>query len=220
MRSPMRERTEHDPRGATVYVTLEPCNHTGTHAAVHRGAHRRGCRARRRRNGRPESGRGPRAERGCAKPASTVEVGLLEHDARELNAGFISRMTRGRPWVRMKVAASLDGRTALASGESQWITGEEARLDGHRFRARACAVLTGIGTVRQDDPRLTVRGVETPRQPLVVIVDRHGETPPVARALAGGNALVVTAGAPTRRGRRAWRRSRCPMPTAASTSRR
>ena len=103
-------------------------------------------------------------------------------------------MTRGRPWVRMKMAASLDGRTALMSGESQWITGEDARADGHRWRARACAILTGIGTVRQDDPRLTVRAVETPRQPRPIIVDRHGETPAAARALAGGNALIVTAG--------------------------
>jgi diaminohydroxyphosphoribosylaminopyrimidine deaminase/5-amino-6-(5-phosphoribosylamino)uracil reductase len=123
-----------------------------------------------------------------------VEVGLLETEARELNTGFISRMTRGRPWVRMKVASSLDGRTALANGESQWITGEAARQDGHRFRARACAVMTGIGTVQQDDPQLTVRGIAVTRQPLVVIVDRHAEMAPTARVLASGNALVVTAG--------------------------
>jgi diaminohydroxyphosphoribosylaminopyrimidine deaminase/5-amino-6-(5-phosphoribosylamino)uracil reductase len=121
-------------------------------------------------------------------------MGLCESAAAELNVGFVSRMTRGMPWVRMKVAASLDGRTALANGESQWITGDVARDDGHRFRARACAVMTGIGTVRQDDPRMTVRAVDTSRQPLVVIVDRHGETPATARALASGNALVITAG--------------------------
>src|SRR5258706_6966907 len=87
-------------------------------------------------------------------------------------------MTRGRPWVRLKAATTLDGRSALADGTSQWITGPEARRDGHRWRARACAVLTGIGTVKADDPRLTVREVETTRQPLRVIVDSRLETPP------------------------------------------
>jgi diaminohydroxyphosphoribosylaminopyrimidine deaminase/5-amino-6-(5-phosphoribosylamino)uracil reductase len=114
----------------------------------------------------------------------------MEADARELNIGFVSRMTRGRPWVRLKVAATLDGRTALSDGTSQWITGAEARRDGHRWRARACAVLTGIGTVRADDPRLTVREVETPRQPLRVIVDSRLETPPTARILEGAKVLV------------------------------
>ena len=107
----------------------------------------------------------------------------MEDEARELNIGFVSRMTRGRPWVRMKIAASLDGRTALSNGRSQWITGPEARRDGHRWRARACAVLTGIGTVKDDDPQLTVREVETPRQPLRVVVDSRLETPPAARVL-------------------------------------
>ncbi len=95
----------------------------------------------------------------------------------------------------MKVAASLDGRTALANGQSRWLTGESARADGHRWRARACAVLTGIGTVRADDPELTVRAVATPRQPLRVVVDRAAATPPSARVLAGAPTLVVTAGA-------------------------
>jgi len=119
---------------------------------------------------------------------------LLGAEAQELNIGFISRMTRGRPWVRAKLAASLDGRTALANGESQWITSAEARADGHAWRARACAILTGVGTVMQDDPQLTVRAVETPRQPLRVIVDRHGQTSPSARVLADNNAVLVTAG--------------------------
>jgi len=119
----------------------------------------------------------------------------MERDARELNVGFVSRMTRGVPWVRLKVATSLDGRTALMSGASRWITSEAARADGHRWRARACAVLTGVGTVLADDPELTVRAVETSRQPLRVVIDRHAETPPAARVLAQGNALVVTAGA-------------------------
>jgi diaminohydroxyphosphoribosylaminopyrimidine deaminase/5-amino-6-(5-phosphoribosylamino)uracil reductase len=139
----------------------------------------------------------PDAAHGAARlrgAGISVAVGLMEAEARELNIGFVSRMTRGRPWVRMKAAASLDGRTALGSGESQWITGEAARADGHTWRARACAILTGIGTVRQDDPELTVRAVATPRQPRRVVVDRHGETPAVARVLAAGDALVVTAG--------------------------
>ncbi len=102
-------------------------------------------------------------------------------------------MTRGRPWVRMKIAATLDGRTALANGKSQWITGEASRRDGHHFRARACAVLTGIGTVREDDPRLDVRLVETARQPLRIVVDSRLELDPGARILQGGRVLVVAA---------------------------
>ncbi|HEX4884287.1 MAG TPA: bifunctional diaminohydroxyphosphoribosylaminopyrimidine deaminase/5-amino-6-(5-phosphoribosylamino)uracil reductase RibD, partial [Casimicrobiaceae bacterium] len=124
-----------------------------------------------------------------------VTIGVLESEARALNAGFVSRVTRGRPWVRLKVAASLDGRTALANGTSRWITGPEARADGHAYRARACAVLTGIGTVLSDDPALTVRAVKTPRQPLRIVIDRHGQTPGTAKVLQGG-ALVVTAGTP------------------------
>jgi diaminohydroxyphosphoribosylaminopyrimidine deaminase/5-amino-6-(5-phosphoribosylamino)uracil reductase len=182
-----------DPRGATAYVTLEPCNHTGrtppcTDALIAAGIARVVV-------AMPDPN--PHARHGAERlreAGIAVELGLMEHEARELNAGFISRMTRGRPWVRVKVAASLDGRTALASGESRWITGETARQDGHRFRARACAVMTGIGTVLSDDPQLTVRGVATSRQPLRVIVDRHADTPAAARVLADGNALVVTAG--------------------------
>jgi len=182
-----------DARGATAYVTLEPCNHTGrtppcTEALIAAGVVRVVA-AMADPNPHAAHGAGRLREAGIA-----IELGLAEREARELNAGFISRMTRGRPWVRMKVAASLDGRTALQGGESQWITGEAARLDGHRFRARACAVMTGIGTVRQDDPQLTVRGIEVTRQPRIVVVDRQAETPPTARALAGGNALIVTAG--------------------------
>jgi diaminohydroxyphosphoribosylaminopyrimidine deaminase / 5-amino-6-(5-phosphoribosylamino)uracil reductase len=121
-----------------------------------------------------------------------VECGLLEDEARELNIGFVARMTRGRPWVRMKLAASLDGKTALNNGSSQWITGTAARRDGHAWRARACAVLTGIGTVRDDDPQLTVREVKTSRQPLRVVIDSRLETPPEARVLRNG-ALIATA---------------------------
>jgi diaminohydroxyphosphoribosylaminopyrimidine deaminase/5-amino-6-(5-phosphoribosylamino)uracil reductase len=117
----------------------------------------------------------------------------MQDAARELNIGFVSRMTRGRPWVRLKAAATLDGRSALANGKSQWITGPEARRDGHRWRARACAVLTGIGTVKADDPRLTVREIETPRQPLRVVVDSRLETPANARILEGEGILVFSA---------------------------
>jgi len=120
------------------------------------------------------------------------EHGLMEDEASELNIGFVSRMTRGRPWVRLKLAATLDGRTALADGRSQWITGPEARRDGHRWRARACAILTGIGTVKADNPRLTVREVETSRQPLRVVVDSRLEIPDNARILEGGNVLVFS----------------------------
>ena len=107
--------------------------------------------------------------------------------------GLVLGMTRGRPWVRMKIAATLDGRTALSNGVSQWITGEEARKDGHRWRARACAILTGAGTVRADDPQLTVRDVETNRQPLRVIADSHLETPADARILQGEKVLIFAA---------------------------
>jgi diaminohydroxyphosphoribosylaminopyrimidine deaminase/5-amino-6-(5-phosphoribosylamino)uracil reductase len=178
--------------GATVYVSLEPCNHQGRTppcvAALKSAKVRRVVAAMRDPN--PEAARGGDALRSAG---IDFEHGLMEGEARELNIGFVSRMTRRRPWVRLKVAATLDGRTALADGRSQWITGPEARKDGHRWRARACAVLTGAGTVRADDPRLTVREVETPRQPLRVIVDSRLETPSTARILQGEKALVFSA---------------------------
>jgi diaminohydroxyphosphoribosylaminopyrimidine deaminase/5-amino-6-(5-phosphoribosylamino)uracil reductase len=123
-------------------------------------------------------------------------MGLFEDRAREINLGWLMKVEHGRPWVRVKIAASLDGRTALENGASQWITGEEARADGHRWRARACAILTGIGTVQHDDPQLTVRAIDTPRQPVKVVVDRHGELPTNARLLADGDIIVVTASTP------------------------
>jgi diaminohydroxyphosphoribosylaminopyrimidine deaminase / 5-amino-6-(5-phosphoribosylamino)uracil reductase len=178
--------------GATVYVTLEPCNHQGRTPpcveALKKAKVARVVAAMRDPN--------PRAARGGhALAASGVrfESGLMEDEARELNIGFVSRMTRGRPWVRLKIAATLDGRTALENGKSQWITSPEARRDGHRWRARACAVLTGAGTVLADDPRLTVREVETTRQPLRVIVDSRLETPRTARILKGDGVLVFAA---------------------------
>jgi diaminohydroxyphosphoribosylaminopyrimidine deaminase/5-amino-6-(5-phosphoribosylamino)uracil reductase len=123
-------------------------------------------------------------------------MGVLEDAARELNVGWLHRLSHGRPWIRVKVAASLDGRTALENGASRWITGDEARADGHRWRARACAILTGIGTVRQDDPQLTVRAIATPRQPIKIVIDRHGDLPRTARVLEGGAVIVVTGTAP------------------------
>jgi diaminohydroxyphosphoribosylaminopyrimidine deaminase/5-amino-6-(5-phosphoribosylamino)uracil reductase len=131
--------------------------------------------------------------------AGGVEVEVLppEHplavEARELNIGFFSRMIRKTPWVRMKIAASLDGKTALENGVSQWITSEPARIDGHAWRARACAVLTGIGTVLSDNPRLDVRLVETPRQPHLVIVDSRLETPLDAALFLPGRTVLIYA---------------------------
>jgi diaminohydroxyphosphoribosylaminopyrimidine deaminase/5-amino-6-(5-phosphoribosylamino)uracil reductase len=181
-----------DARGATVYVNLEPCNHRGRTppcvAALIEARVRRVVAAMRDPN--PLAAGGAEALRAAG---IAFEHGLLEDEARELNIGFISRVTRKRPWVRLKVAATLDGRTALKGGRSQWITGAEARRDGHRWRARACAILTGIGTVRADDPQLTVRDVPTPRQPLRVIVDSRLETPQGARILQGERALVFAA---------------------------
>ncbi len=182
-----------ETRGATMYVTLEPCNTQGrtppcVDAVIAAGIAQVVFAL-------PDPNPA-QANGGDRLRAAGVAVahGLLEEEARELNIGFVSRMTRGRPWVRAKLAASLDGHTALASGESQWITGPEARADGHAWRARACAILTGVGTVLHDDPELTVRSVKTLRQPLRIVVDRHAQTPASARVLAGNNALLVTAG--------------------------
>lgn len=131
-----------------------------------------------------------------------MEIGVLEAEARELNAGFVSRMERGRPWIRTKIAASLDGRTALANGASQWITGEAARRDAHGLRARSCAILTGAATVLEDDPQLTVRHVATTRQPARIVVDSRLETLPGARVLQGGGTLLMTTSTDPERKRR------------------
>jgi diaminohydroxyphosphoribosylaminopyrimidine deaminase/5-amino-6-(5-phosphoribosylamino)uracil reductase len=122
-----------------------------------------------------------------------VECGLMEAEARALNIGFVSRMTHGLPWVRSKVAMSLDGRTALANGESQWITGEAARRDVHVWRARSCAVMTGIDTVLEDDAQLTVRKIETSRQPLRVVLDSRLRIASTAKIFDGGQVLIITA---------------------------
>ena len=180
-------------RGSTVYVTLEPCSHQGrtppcADLLVSEGVARVVAAM--------EDPNPKVAGQGLAKLRAAgigVRVGLLEADARELNIGFISRMTRGLPWVRLKVAASLDGKTALANGQSQWITGAEARKDGHAYRARSCAILTGIGTVLEDNPQLNVRDVVTPRQPLKIIVDSNLQIPLDAKILQEGKVLIVCA---------------------------
>jgi len=180
-------------RGATAYVTLEPCSHHGrtppcAEALIAAGVARVVV---------AMSDPNPLvAGQGLAMLRTAgIETasGLLESEARELNIGFVSRMTRGRPWLRLKAAASLDGKTALNNGVSQWITGPDARQDGHRWRARACAILTGIGTVRDDDPQLNVRAVATTRQPLRVVVDSKLETPLTARVMQGGQVLIAAA---------------------------
>ena len=170
-----------DVKGATAYVTLEPCSHQGRtgpccdaliHASLARVVVAEG-------DPNPNV-----AGQGIARLRAAgvqVDVGLLGAETHELNIGFFKRMTHGTPWVRMKVAASLDGQTALENGVSQWITAEPARTDGHAWRARACAVLTGIGTVLEDDPQLDVRAVPTPRQPTLVVMDSRLETPLTAK---------------------------------------
>lgn len=179
-------------RGATVYVSLEPCSHHGrtppcSNALIEAGVVRVVAAMR---DPNPQvCGRGIEQ---LTLAGIRAEVGLMQAEARELNLGFIRRMTQGRPWVRVKTAASLDGKTALEGGESKWITGEAARAAVHRWRARACAILTGVGTVLADDPQLNVRGVKTARQPRKVVLDSRLNTPPAARLLAGG-ALIVAA---------------------------
>lgn len=179
--------------GATAYVSLEPCNHQGRTAPCVDALLAAGVR---RVVAAMEDPNPQVAGSGLARlRAAGVEVqcGLLTDEARELNVGFVARMQRGRPWLRLKTAASLDGRTALANGTSQWITGPAARRDAHRWRARSCAVMTGIGTLLHDDSRLTVREIPTARQPLRILVDRNLELPLDARILEGGGVLVFTA---------------------------
>ena len=183
--------------GATAYVTLEPCSHHGrtppcVDALIAVGVGRVVAAMQ---DPNPQvAGNG--MARLAAAGIDTV-AGLMETEARELNIGFISRMTRGRPWLRLKVAASLDGKTALNNGKSQWITGPDARRDAHAWRARSCAMLTGIGTVRDDNPRLTVRdvaaGMTIVRQPLRVVVDSRLEISFDAAILEGGNTLIACA---------------------------
>lgn len=184
-------------KGATAYVTLEPCSHYGrtppcAHALVEAGVSHVVI-----------AMQDPNplvAGQGIAYLQShgiEVSAGLLEAQALALNPGFVLRMTQQRPYVRIKVAASLDGKTALSNGVSQWITSPAARHDVHHWRARSCAMLTGIGTVLQDDPSLTVRDVDTPRQPVRVIVDSQLRIPLAAKVLQQGQAIIAYAQAPT-----------------------
>jgi len=180
-------------RGATVYVTLEPCAHVGltppcANALVVAKVARVVI-------GMQDpnplvAGKGAAMLR---EAGIIVESGLMAAEACALNVGFVSRMTRKRPWVRVKIAASLDGKTALDNGQSQWITGEAARIDGHRWRARSCAVLTGIGTIMADNPQMNVRHVATTRQPLRVVVDSQFEIPLEAKFFRREGEIVFTA---------------------------
>ena len=192
----------HEARGATAYVTLEPCSHYGhtppcARALIDAGvAHVFAAT----KDPNPSvSGRGLDMLR---EAGIRVTEGVMADEAARLNPGFMKRMNTGRPWVRLKMAASLDGRTAMASGESQWITGPEARADVQRLRAISDAILTGVGTVLADDPSLTVRrdemgdigdATDPSRQPLRVIADRDARTPATARILQGGNVQVFCA---------------------------
>lgn len=180
-------------RGATAYVTLEPCSHFGrtppcADALVSAGVSRVVV-----------AMQDPNplvAGNGIARLQAqgiAVTVGVCEAQARALNSGFIQRMTQQRPYVRLKVAASLDGRTALANGDSQWITSAAARKDVHHWRAQSCAIITGIASILKDDSSLTVREVKTARQPLRVVVDSQLRIPVDAKVLQDGNALVAYA---------------------------
>jgi len=187
---------QHDVRGATAYVTLEPCAHHGRtppccDALISAGLGRVVAAMQ---DPFPQV-----AGQGIARLRAAgidVQVGLLADEAHELNIGFFSRVLRKRPWVRLKSAVSLDGRTALENGVSQWITGDIARADGHAWRKRAGAVLTGVGTVLEDNPRLDVRLVETARQPLRVIVDSRLDTPASARILEPPGPVLIYAASP------------------------
>lgn len=192
----------HSTHAATAYVTLEPCSHTGRtgpccDALIAAGiAKVVGSMA----DPNPQV-----AGQGFARLRAAgvdVEIGAGAAQSYALNIGFFSRMVRGIPWVRLKIASSLDGGTALHNGQSQWLTGAEARADGHAWRARACAILTGIGTVLHDNPRLNVREVPTPRQPQIVLVDSQLAVPLNAHILtAGSHCLIYTTDTTTRKAR-------------------
>ncbi len=180
-----------DVRGATLFVTLEPCSHHGRTPPCADALIRAGVQRVVSAMVDPNplvAGQGHARLRAAGIEVTT---NVLARQARELNIGFFKRMESGTPWVRLKVAASLDGKTALHNGSSQWITSAAARDDGHHWRARACAILTGIGTVKSDDPQLTVRAIETPRQPRRIIVDSRLEIDPQARVLQGESCWII-----------------------------
>lgn len=165
--------SDDDPAGSTCYVTLEPCAHTGRTPPCSRALIEAGVSRVIAAMTDPNPAVAGEGLRQLQAAGIETTAGVLETEAEALNAGFCKRMRQGLPWVRAKLAISLDGRTALASGESRWITGDAARRDVHRLRARSCAMLTGIGTLLADDPQLTVRDGDNPveRQPLRVILD-------------------------------------------------
>ena len=183
----------HSVIGATAYVTLEPCSHHGRTGPCCDALINAGIKKVVASIADPNplvSGQGFARLRAAGVE---VEIGPGAEESRELNIGFFSRMVRKTPWVRMKLAASLDGKTALENGVSQWITSDAARTDGHAWRARSCAVLTGIGTVMEDNPRLDVRLVDTPRQPHLVVVDSRLDTPLDAQLFIPGRRLYIYA---------------------------
>jgi diaminohydroxyphosphoribosylaminopyrimidine deaminase / 5-amino-6-(5-phosphoribosylamino)uracil reductase len=196
-----------DVRGATVYVTLEPCSHFGrtppcASALIEARVGRVVAAVE---DPNPQvSGRGMEMLRSAG---IDVRCGLLRQEGIEANVGFFSRMNRGRPWVRVKLAGSLDGRSALESGASQWITGEAARADAHAWRARACAILTGIGTVRADDPQLTVRLTPASRQPLKIVADSRLAVDEEARLFDGNPVLLAVAQGEEAKAQRLQRRN-------------
>lgn len=180
-----------DPRGATAYVTLEPCNHIGrtgpcSHALLAAGVARVVAALE-----DPNPLTAGAGLRHLQAQGVAVTLGVDAQAAAAVNIGFLKRMATGLPWVRLKVAASLDGFAALPNGQSQWLTGLGSRRDGHYGRACACAVLTGSGTVMADNPRLDVRLFETPRQPLRVVLDTQLKTPPNAALFSVPSPVII-----------------------------
>lgn len=179
-------------KGATVYLTLEPCSHYGrtapcVHALVSAGVIKVIIAM--------EDPNPLVSGQGCAilqQAGIDVQIGLMAEQAQILNIGFVMRMKHHKPWIRLKTAVSLDGGTALNNGASQWITGESARRDGHQWRARSCAVITGSGTLTQDNPQLTVRHIQTPRQPKRMLIDSSLVVSVDAKLLQGGDVFIFT----------------------------
>lgn len=195
----------HDARGATAYVSLEPCSHFGRTPPCADGLVRAGVARVVAAMLDPNPLVAGNGFRRLQAAGIEVASGLLQAQAQELNIGFVSRMTRGRPWLRLKIASSLDGKTALANGQSQWITSPDARADVQHWRARSCAMLTGSGTLLADDPQLTVRQPLPPlmhqptRQPMRIVLDSQLQTPPTAKILHTPGVLIVHAGGPAER---------------------